>query len=415
MNTTCASPVTTPCFGIAGHAGIAHAFSHSGFVQEDSGGFALLMALLNQACTLDVSIASVTVVNGVRVRVTTGGGGVGEACARRGFTPWEEQLMRNVLGTRSFAPQTVATKAFGRVYGQGVMEPAAAFCLAVAKAMTDTVRKTWPYQTFSAPENLPGACGEFVGGGMRIHGSQVCWLLSINASEGGTGPIEDAEGCVPVGNKGSLMQTLGLADVPIIMLEGKSYIPQLGKQLQETTLLVRWNKEYDNPVVGECCAKALESSGWPFMVMDDTYPRMDGALEKSTRTAGEALVKLGEAYAGATEAAQKIAIAAEVARMASEDLGGSIFMSNAIHQYAGSGGMWPGFGAMLSWTMDKETIDLWRIPVIDDVDIERGLAVLLEASRLLIPRCQEAVQVLQQRKPQLSQKQINDLASVIES
>ena len=414
MNTICAAPVNTPCFGIAGHAGIAHAYSHSGFVQEDSGGFALLMALLDQACTLDVSIASVTVTNGLHVQVTTGGGGSGEAFARRGFTPLEEQLMRNVLGTRSFAPQTVATRAFGRIYGQGVMEPAAAFCLAVAKAMVDTVRKAWPYETFSAPENLSGACGEFVGGGMRVHGSQANWLLSINASEGGTGPVEDAEGCVPVGNKGLLMQSLGLADVPIIMLEGKSYVPQLEGQIHETTFLVRWNKDYDNPVVGECCAMALESSGWPYMVINDAYPRMDGALERSTRAAGEALIKLGKAYASATTAAQKIEIAAEVARFASEDLGGSIFMSNAVHQYAGSGGMWPGFGAMLSWTMDKKGIDHWRIPVIEDLDIERGISVLVEVCRLLLARCQEAVQILQQRKPPLSQEQINALASVIE-
>ena len=414
MNTICAAPVNTPCFGIAGHAGIAHAYSHSGFVQEDSGGFALLLALLDQACKLDVSIASVTVAEGSRVQVTTGGGGCGEAFARRGITPLEEQLMRNVLGMQSFAPQTVATRAFGRIYGQGAMEPAAAFCLAVAKAMADTVRKTWPHKTFSAPENLPGACGEFIGGGLSLHGSQANWLLSINASEGGIGPIEDAEGCVPVGNKGLLMQSLGLCDVPIIMLEGKSYVPQLKDQIQETTFLVRWNEEYDNPVVGECCARALESSGWPYLIINNAYPRMDGALEKSTRAAGESLIKLGSAYANATTAAQKIEIAAEVCRFASEDLGGSIFMSNAVHQYAGSGGMWPGFGAMLSWTMDKKAIDHWRIPIIEDQDIDRGLSVLVEVARLLLARCEEATRILQQRKPALSQAQINALASVAE-
>lgn len=413
MNTVYPSSAANVRFGIAGHAGIAHAFSHSGFVQEDSGGFALLLALLDRACPLAVDIASVKVTDGMRVQVTTAGGGMGEAWARRGITPFEEQLMRACIGTRSFAPQTTATKVFGRIYGQGVMEPAAAFSLAVAKALADTVRKTWPHKTFSAPENLPGACGEFLGGGLRIHDAEACWLLSINASEGGIGPIEDAEGCVPVGNKGILMQSLGMDRIPIIMLEGKSYIPQLGEQLQDTTLLARWNRDYDNPVVGECCAKAVESSGWPFMVMDDTYPRMDGALEKSTRVTGEALASLGKAYAEASAADRKIAIAAEVARMAAEDLGGSIFMSNAIHQYAGNGGMWPGYGAMLSWTMDKQSIDRWRIPVMEEEDLERGLSVLLEAARLLIPRCEEAMHVLRRRKPELSPEQINAMASVV--
>ena len=89
-------------------------------------------------------------------------------------------------------------------------------------------------------------------------------------------------------------------------------------------------------------------------------------------------------------------------------------MSNAVHQYAGSGGMWPGFGAMLSWTMDKKAIDHWRIPIIEDQDIDRGLSVLVEVARLLLARCEEATRILQQRKPALSQAQINALASVAE-
>lgn len=45
--------------GIAGHAGIGHAFSHSGFFQEDSGGLAVLITLLERAWPMNMTIASV--------------------------------------------------------------------------------------------------------------------------------------------------------------------------------------------------------------------------------------------------------------------------------------------------------------------------------------------------------------------
>ena len=64
--------------------------------------------------------------------------------------------------------------------------------------------------------------------------------------------------------------------------------------------------------------------------------------------------------------------------------------------------------------LDKKAIDHWRIPIIEDQDIDRGLSVLVEVARLLLARCEEATRILQQRKPALSQAQINALASVAE-
>ncbi|MDR1945765.1 MAG: hypothetical protein LBQ51_01165 [Desulfovibrio sp.] len=136
-------------------------------------------------------------------------------------------------------------------------------------------------------------------------------------------------------------------------------------------------------------------------------------MEKSTGDAGKAVARLGTAYAAATKAAEKTAIAAALAKMVSEDLGGSIFMSNAIHQYASNGGMWPGYGAMLSWTMVQEAIERWRMPVMEDIDIEHGLAALLETARLLIPKLDEAVDILKRRKPNLTAEQINVMVDVL--
>ena len=86
--------------GIAGHVGVGHAFSHSGFFQEDSGGFAVLLTLLGRACPLDIEIASVEVLDGEHVVVTTRGGGTGSAWALHGFTPYEERLMQRAVRQR---------------------------------------------------------------------------------------------------------------------------------------------------------------------------------------------------------------------------------------------------------------------------------------------------------------------------
>jgi hypothetical protein len=92
-------------------------------------------------------------------------------------------------------------------------------------------------------------------------------------------------------------------------------------------------------------------------------------------------------------------------------MGGSIFMSNALHRYAGNGGMWPGYGAMLSLAMSRRDMEYWNIPIIEEKDIAMGLDVLLRAAELLIPRCVEAAGILRLRKPSLSDEEIDRLAA----
>lgn len=47
--------------GLAGHIGVSHAHSHSGFVQEDGAGFSVLGKLFHLAAQVDLRIAQIEV------------------------------------------------------------------------------------------------------------------------------------------------------------------------------------------------------------------------------------------------------------------------------------------------------------------------------------------------------------------
>ncbi len=392
--------------GIAGHAGIGHAFSHSGFFQEDSGGFAVLLTLLGRACPLDITIASVNFDEEENVIVTTMGGGVGMASARHGFSPYEKVMMQQAAGMRCAAVQTLASRVYGRVYGQGAGTQACAFSLALARALLDTVRIQWPSRTVGAQDAVPGCCGEFLGGVMEIDDVPVSWLLTINASCGGIGPNEDSEGCVPVGGKAVLMQELGMDAVPLIVLEGKAYVPDQQPPLTSNALFIRWNDEFDNPVVGECCVRAAKESGFPICVLSDTYPRESGFLREETQRLGRKIEKLGREYALAKTSSRKVIIMAELADICSHDAGGSIFMSEGVHRVAGNGGLWPGLGAMLSMVVTKSEADEWKTLRFTDGELELLADVLVKAAGYLQTRREEALVFVSERKPKISTEEL---------
>lgn len=114
----------TAVIGISGHAGCGHAHSHCGFVQDDSGGLAAVLALLQRTTGLDLTITRVTVHTGRKGRfeVETASGGKGSAAARRGITTAEARLAQFVVGRQAICTQALASTAFGRIYGQGAME-----------------------------------------------------------------------------------------------------------------------------------------------------------------------------------------------------------------------------------------------------------------------------------------------------
>ena len=393
----CPSQKTSGRIGIAGHAGIGHAFSHSGFFQEDSGGFAVLLTLLTKAFHMDISITSAELDESGRIVVRTAGGGCGCAEAKDGFTPYEADMMARAAGIRCAAPQTLASRIYGRVYGQGASAQASAFSLAAAKAMMDTVRKRWPGPVLWAPDNLPGSCGEFLGGTIEIEGIPVSWMMTINASEGGSGPNEDSEGCVPIGNKGRLMSMLGMDAMPLLVLEGKAFVPAQKPPLEENALFVRWNSEFDNPVSGQCLAQAARESGKPTLVLDNTYSRDPGFLPGEAEKLAQQIIAIGQEYANARTSSRRVALIAELATLCSHDAGGSIFMSDSVHRLVGNGGLWPGLGAMLSVAVSSEEANAWT-----DDELDLLVSVLVRAAVLLDEHRTEASAYVFQRKPSVS-------------
>lgn len=389
MRTLASSPLVSPRAGLAGHIGVGHAYSHSGFMQEDSVGFAMVLEVLRRVCPMDFTIASVEV-HGNTVSVTTEQGGQGSATAIRGYTPSERDMMQRVVGECCLAPQTLATRAFGRMYGQGANETASSFSLALSKAYVDTVRRCWPDATLYAQEDVLGCCGEFLGGMMSIDATPVAWLLSVNASEGGIGPVEDAEGTIPVGNKGKLMQELGIDMVPALILESKAYVPAMKEIVTENAFFARWNNEYDNPVVGACLVRALEESGLPFHADDEAYPR-NASLASETRRIGELIAELGTAYSTTKSSHKKVLIAGELARIVSQDLGGSIFMSEAIFSYAGGGGLWPGHGAVLSLLATQEYAEAVISMIVTDEELAQSADISIETALLMAERYDEEI------------------------
>ena len=368
------------------------------------------MTLLCRAYPLDIEIAAVDTDNEGQVIVTTKGGGVGKAAALHGFSPYEKELMQRAVGMRCAAPQTLSSRIFGRTYGQGAGTQACAFSLAAANAMLDTIRVQWPGRVIGAPDELPGCTGSFLGGVMDINDIPVSWMFTINASEGGTGPNEDSEGCVPVGNKARIMQELGMLDMPLLVLEGKAYVPSLKPALEENALFIRWNSTYDNNVAGECLSLAAKESGHPVCILPETYSRFTDELEQETRRIGERIEAIGRAYASEKNAARKVALMAELSSICNHDSGGSIFMSNEVQRIVGNGGLWPGLGAMLSLVVTKKEAEVWKTLRLTDEEMDLVVDVLLKAARYLYERREEALVFVTQRRPQVTLAELERMA-----
>jgi hypothetical protein len=384
--------------GLSGHIGVAHVQSHSGFVQEDGAGFAVVTKILREAAPVDLRVAQVTATpeNG-HISVTLKGGGEGSIHARNGLTPSEADLMQNAVGKDGSCPQTLATTTFGRVIGQGVLEVPSAFITAVAVAVIDTFRKNYPNNFSFAPEETPAGAGCILGSVLRIDDLAVSTILTVNAGEGGIGPNEDTEGNVPIGNKGVLMRQLGLDKLPTIIVESKAYVPFWAEHINETTLIVRANEIHDNTVVGECLLKAAESLKYPVFQPKNPYPRNVGSLKKATQEVAGKIVALGHELAKAQTPGEKNRIAAELAMLIKHDVGGVTFMSDKVNDIVDNGGLLPGTAAVLSSAVTSDYAAHFKIPMLTDQDLEMYCNTIVEAFKLLRHRLAEADDMLRKR------------------
>lgn len=378
--------------GILGHVGIGHVHSISGFVHDDSVGFAVTVSLMRDALPVDVRVTDVHADPDTGwIEVHTADGGKGRARPRRGVTPAQVDILRRAVGQDAMCCQNLAIHTLGRMYGQGVHEEAACFQAAAAYAVLDTFVQRWPDHADLVEDIFEDNVDMALGMCVRRGPLELALMAVINHTAGGLGPNENSEGSVPYGSaKAALMTRLGLQEAPSFMVESKAYVPAICGNLHNRSLLVRANRTADNMVMAELLRDAGKAVGVPMQHDFDAYPRHNDMLGIQTRKLATIVEDLGRALSRAVNGRDKVRITGELARLVSEDLGGVSFMSDAIHNIVGSGGMMPGSGAMLSMLIPRSEADHWKIPVFMPEDMAAYRAVLLAALDLLPARLDEA-------------------------
>ncbi len=380
--------------GIVGHAGCGHANSHCGFVQDDSGGLAAVLMILQRATQLDLAIREVIPQVGRNggFTVCTASGGMAYAPARRGVTPFEAELSQRVVGLSAVTTQADAMKAFGRTLGQGAMEVPVAMQTAIANAALDSFSKNFPKNFLTGTEEVPGNIGHQLGCVLDVEGIKVSLLAVVNATVGGLGPNEDIEGNVNLAGKVVMMKQLGLDHLPTILLEGKVYSEPISSEIKEPTFVTRAFRGDDNVTVSECLVASAQTLGYPILYPRELLARKKGAMRELTRQMGDKLTQLAQQFSAAETSAEKVRLAAEINRFASEDLGGVTFMSDDIHEVMGGVGAIPGTTGCLSLFVPTADIERTVYPALTLADVNRFADVVLGAVAFLDERSEEAVE-----------------------
>ena len=384
--------------GISGHAGVGHAHSHCGFVQDDSAGFTVAIEILKNAFPADTTISEVSadVLTGL-ITVTTKDGGIGTASPRRGITPHEATMMSGAVGLDSLYSHSVAFQTFGRIYGQGVLEAPVAFQAACCLAVLNTFDKKYPGQLVRGNEDMPGKIGGCIGARVKIHGVPVSIMGLVNANEGGIGPAEDLEGNIALGDKGRAMKELGLDRLPTIILESKAYVPAVCEGVDHDNMWIRCNSKVDNIYVYDALIEAAKELELPYMSSDAAYPRHTDEMKDADKTLSKRITEVGEAFATNPTSDEKVRLISELAVITSQDAGGVTFMSSHMHNQVGGGGIMPGTSAVLSMAVSENYINEWKIPAFQPEDASNYIKVICKALPVLAANADKAQAQLDER------------------
>lgn len=378
---------------IAGHVGVGHVYSHAGFVQDDSQGFALASTLLCSQMNLEPVIEEVEVnekEHSFTVKVS--GGGTGKGLPARGITPFEVELAKRIIGENPCFPQRCVMKAFGRLYGHGVTEVPAALEYAIAEALLDSFDRQ--FDSFLLMRRDSEEADDIVGGmKLDIGTCYAVVMITINGSKAGIGPVEDLEGNVPLDFKKEFMKKLGVLKVPTIIAESKAFVPTLDG-IESETFLVRYNAEIDNTVVGKSLEKALDEVGAAWKSSDSAFPFPGGQMARETKAFADRLISLSRSFGEASSSAEKSRIAREICSFVSQDLGGVIFMSNDVNDIYRSAGLDPGTSAVLSIVVPKTYIEKHVIPFSTDENVRVMREVVIRACRLITENYEQAMDEL---------------------
>jgi len=291
--------------------------------------------------------------------------------------------LQRSLGFDGLYSQSLAYRCFGRVYGQGVMEAPVAFQTAICRAVIDTFKKRYPTEILTSEEGLKSNVGKCMGTTLEVNGICVAVMAILNATKGGIGPVEDLEGNICLAAKGSLMEHLGLTNIPTIIIEGKAYIPKLSTKLTENTFWVRYNEAFDNPAVGDALIKAADSCCLPALRSNTAYPRHTGKMKDSTIALGKKITEIGKQIESSTKSLEKAELIANLALVVSQDAGGITYMSNELHEIVAGGGLVPGMAAVLSIVVSEKHIKQFQIPEITSNDLENYVQIIVEAIEVM--------------------------------
>lgn len=378
---------------IAGHIGVGHVFSHSGINQDDSQGFAAVSRILCERFGIRTVIKEVFVENGALL-VRTEDGGIGKAVPRRGITPFEIEILKRLINEDAALPHLTVLKVFGRMYGHGVTDLPVAAEYAVATSVMDTFVRKVPGFVVATNE---GEVASDVIGGVQIdaEGIPLALLLTINGSRIGIGPVEDLEGNVPLSPKREVMRRIGALKAPTIIIESKAHLPHL--ELEKEAFLIRFNKAIDNVVVGESLEEALKEERLNYILVRDAFPEKKGEMKDKLVEISSNIARLAILMAATDNADGRAMAIAELARLISEDVGGVIFMSNALNDVVRSAGLVPGTGAVLSIAVPKSYLDTHV--VLFTTKEEAGIIsiAVLAAARVLWGRYDEAMKELEEK------------------
>ena len=353
--------------GIVGHVGVGHVHSHSGFVQDDSAGFAVAASILKLAQPVDTTVVEVKASPDTdEVMVVTADGGAGTVKARRGVTPAEAEIAQRALGEDALFTQRTAVKTFGRMYGQGALELPVALQGACALAVLDTFQKKLGGALRLAGTEIAGNYDRYAGAVVDIDGVPVSLLLVINGTEGGLGPVEDGEGNTNYGAKGELMQSLALDAVPSVIVESKAYSPTLSSALEQNRFMIRAQKGVDCTKLGQSLLESARRLKLPVRFEETLMPFTPGGLARGTAALADEVIRLAEKLKEVDSSAEKVQIVAQLNRLLSEDAGGVTFMSNSVNDVMRGAGTLPKISAVLSLVAAPEETNYGKIPLLTD-------------------------------------------------
>ena len=367
--------------GVSGHVGVGHVHSHSGFVQDDSAGLAVASRILKQALPVDTGIArvQVSIEDGI-LTVFTNGGGAASAAPRRGIAPYEKELLESrAIGLDASFSQNAAVRVFGRLYGQGICETAAAFQGACALAVLDTFVKAAPERFHvSQPAANEGYLDRSIATVLDLNGIPVALQLLVNFTRGGIGPAEDYEGNVPWDFKEPVMKAVGLDTVPTVILESKAYIPAFAPELKEDQLMIRAQEGVDLVPLGEALLQSAQARKIPVCLKTNAMPLVKGGLAKATAAYADRVIALAEKLKTADDCLEKVQLTADLAELISQDAGGVTFMGNTVNDQMRGAGVIPGSGVILSMIVTTAYKEYVKIPMLTPEDADRYMFVALD-------------------------------------